>query len=257
MSISKLVLGLWPIAGVTTIGVTSQDARETLATAIENGITAFDTAYSYGFDGESDRLLGEFLGTDRDRFSIMGKVGQRWDNSRQRVVDGTPKQLTLDAEESLRRIGLDRFDTLYLHAPDPEVELVSLDAHKLWLLEDGHCVRTQVTTFCGVDEREHLGSVTFAAGSFETIRHLIDASEGYTLIPETYARTLSKATRRRSVRAFSDHAPIREVSLIHHKRLWKTDILDALETVVRSTIPRPLARVEATDEILPVRGVDE
>jgi len=146
---------------------------------------------------------------------------------------------------------------LYAHPDEPaleqlEVELETLDARKLWLLEDGHCVRTQVTTLCGLDEREHLGSVTFAAGSLETIRHMIDASEGYTLIPETYARTLSKSVRRRCVRAFCDRTPVREVSLVAHRRMWKTDILDALEAVVRVSIPRALARVGAS-EILPVR----
>ena len=152
------------------------------------------------------------------------------------------------------------YDPFYVYGhPDEallasaEVELEGLDPRKLWLLGDGHCVRTQVTSFCELNEREHLGSVSFAGGSFETLRHLIDASEGYTLIPETYARTLSKALRRRCVRAFSGRTPTREVSLIHHRRAWKTDILDALEIVIRATTPRAIARVEAGDEVLPVR----
>ena len=123
MSQSKIVFGLWPIAGITTVGVTEDDARATLAAAIEGGITTFDTAYSYGFDGESDRLLGEFVHAERDRFSVMGKVGQRWNADRERIVDGSRKQLTADAEESLRRLQLDAFDVLYLHAPDPQIPL--------------------------------------------------------------------------------------------------------------------------------------
>jgi LysR family hydrogen peroxide-inducible transcriptional activator len=147
---------------------------------------------------------------------------------------------------------------LYANAGDPllehaEVEVAELDPRKLWLLEDGHCFRAQVVSFCGVAERVHLGSVRFAGGSFETIRHLIDASEGYTLIPETYARTLPPAIRRRSVRAFASRTPTREVSLVHHRRSATGDILDALESAIRASIPRPLARVGADGEILPVR----
>lgn len=151
------------------------------------------------------------------------------------------------------------YDPFYLYAnagepllDDLEVDVESLDPQKLWLLEDGHCFRAQMLSFCGVAERVHLGSVRFAAGSFETIRHLIDASEGYTLIPETYARTLSPATRRRSVRAFEARTPTREVSLVHHRHSAKLDITAALEAAIHAHIPRALARVDADGEILPI-----
>lgn len=120
---SKLVLGLWPIAGITTLGVTSDDARATIAAAIDAGITKFDTAFSYGYDGESDRFLNEFLQTDRDRFQVLGKVGQRYGPDQKRVVDASPRQLTEDAELHLQRLGIETIDTLFLHSPDPEVPL--------------------------------------------------------------------------------------------------------------------------------------
>lgn len=118
-----VILGLWPIAGITTVGVTPDDARNTLAAAIDAGITAFDTAFSYGYDGESDRLLGRFVAADRDRFVVIGKVGQRWNNRRERVIDASPDSLTHDAELSLQRMGIDRFDLLMLHSPDPQVPI--------------------------------------------------------------------------------------------------------------------------------------
>lgn len=137
----NIVLGLWPIAGITTIGVTQEDARATIQAAIDAGIETFDTAYSYGFDGESDRLLGEYIRSDRDRFHIMGKVGQRWTKDRQRVVDGRRKQLINDADESLGRIGIEAFDTLFLHSPDPDVPLAE-SAGAMQVLQDaGLCRR--------------------------------------------------------------------------------------------------------------------
>ena len=151
------------------------------------------------------------------------------------------------------------YDPFYLYAnpaepllDDLEVDVDDLDPHKLWLLEDGHCVRTQVIGFCNMSERQHLGSVRFAGGSLETLRHLIDASEGYTLIPETYAQTLSRARRNRQVRAFSDTTPTREVSLVFHRRSAKTSITAALEDIVHDCIPRPY-RENEPDDVLPVR----
>lgn len=120
---SKLVLGLWPIAGITTIGVTSDDANATIAAAIDAGITTFDTAFSYGYDGESDRFLSPFLKADRDRFKVLGKIGQRYSPDKKRVVDASPSQLTADSELHLKRLGVETIDVLFLHSPDPNVPL--------------------------------------------------------------------------------------------------------------------------------------
>jgi len=120
-----IVLGLWPIAGVTTVGVTDADATATIQSAIDHGITRFDTAFSYGYDGESDKALRPFLRKDRDRYFVIGKVGQRWSQDKKRVIDGSKKQLVADAEVSLRRLGIERFDRLMLHSVDPNVEIES------------------------------------------------------------------------------------------------------------------------------------
>lgn len=143
-----VIFGLWPLSGMTTIGVTDRDRDETMAAAIESGLTAFDTAYSYGLDGESDRLLGRHIASDRDRFTVIGKVGQRWNGPGVRVVDGSPQTLVRDAETSLKRIGIDRFDLLMLHGIDPSVPVeVSAGAMEA-LLRRGLAARVGV---CNVD----------------------------------------------------------------------------------------------------------
>ncbi len=149
-------MGLWPIAGITTIGVTDEDATATIAAAIDAGITSFDTAFSYGYDGESDRYLGRAIGSQRERFHVMGKVGQRYDASRNRVVDSSPKQLIADAETSLSRIGIESFDILYLHSPDPNVPVEQSAAAIEQLRRRGLCKQvgvcnvnlTQLDQFC-------------------------------------------------------------------------------------------------------------
>ena len=147
----SIILGLWPVAGVTTVGVTRQDAESTIATAIECGITRFDTAFSYGYEGESDRLLGKFISQERDRFHVIGKVGQRWNGDRVRVVDGSPGTLIADAEKSLRRIGIERFDLLMLHSPDPDVAIEASAETLDGLRRRGLCRETGV---CNVDAEQ-------------------------------------------------------------------------------------------------------
>jgi aryl-alcohol dehydrogenase-like predicted oxidoreductase len=124
----SVIFGVWPLAGITSGAVEPETARQTIREAIESGIDTFDTAFSYGFNGEAERYLGEILAEYRNKpnspsLQVIGKVGQRWSTDRKRYTDASPNQLTADAEESLRRLGLEKFDCLLLHAIDPKVDL--------------------------------------------------------------------------------------------------------------------------------------
>lgn len=148
---------------------------------------------------------------------------------------------------------------VYLHPGDAllergELSGPELDRAHLWLLDDDHCVRNQVVKYCDAVGDTPLGSVRFAAGSLETLRGLIDAIGGYTLIPETYARTLPRGVQQRQVRPLGDPIPTREVSLILPHRSPRAAILDALEAAIRTSIPRPLRRTAPSPAVLPVRG---
>jgi len=139
-----VILGLWPVAGITTVGVSEADAKATMAAAVESGIRTFDTAFSYGYDGQCDRLLGRFIAKQRDQFTVIAKVGQRWNSQHQRLVDGSPETLIADAEASLKRIGIECFDTLMLHSPDPKVPIASSAAAIAGLQRRGLCRRIGV-----------------------------------------------------------------------------------------------------------------
>ena len=144
MSNPHIALGLWPIAGITTVGVSTSDANQTLSAAIESGITTFDTAFSYGYAGESDLILGRHLQGQRDDFTVIGKVGQRWNDRRERIIDGSRESLVADAEQSLRRMNLDYFDLLMLHSPDPNIPLEKSAEVIAELQQRGLCLRAGV-----------------------------------------------------------------------------------------------------------------
>ena len=181
-----IILGLWPIAGITTVGVSEAAAEATIATALAAGITQFDTAYSYGYDGQCDRLLGKFVAGDRDRYRIIGKVGQRWLPNRTRINDGSAPSLTRDAEESLRRSGIDHFDTLMLHAPDQNVSIeesaTALDALK----SRGLCRRIGV---CNVNVEQFLAfSMAAECSALQCPLNLMQQDNLHDLIPICWQR---------------------------------------------------------------------
>lgn len=126
LRVSPIALGLWPMAGITSLNVDDETSKSTIAKAIDLGVNFFDSAFSYGYQGQSDRILSEALlanGIPRERVLIASKVGMMWDAERNRLLDGRPETLTRHAEECLRRLRTDYLDLLYLHAPDPNVPI--------------------------------------------------------------------------------------------------------------------------------------
>ncbi len=118
LQVTRVGLGLWPIAGMTTREVTDRDSLATIKAALEGGINFFDTAYCYGMDGISERLLGQAVKDRRSRVVIATKCGVHWAQDGSRVNDASPDRLRFEFEESLQRLQMDYVDLLYLHSPD-------------------------------------------------------------------------------------------------------------------------------------------
>jgi aryl-alcohol dehydrogenase-like predicted oxidoreductase len=121
--VSPVALGCWPMAGMTRSGVTEADGLAVLEAALELGIQFLDTAYCYGQAGESERLIGRAIAGRRDEVVIATKCGLHWEPPRRQTHDARPERLQREIDESLRRLGTDHVELLYLHAPDPNTPL--------------------------------------------------------------------------------------------------------------------------------------
>jgi aryl-alcohol dehydrogenase-like predicted oxidoreductase len=121
-SIAPVALGCWPIAGVTTLDTNDVDSIATIQACFDLGINHLDTAYVYGRNGESEDLIRRALGTRRDEMFIATKCGVHYEGTGQ-VIDGRPETIRRECDESLRRLGTDRVELLYLHVLDPNVPL--------------------------------------------------------------------------------------------------------------------------------------
>ena len=124
LEVSAIALGCWPIAGMTSPGVNDEDSLATIRACFDLGINHLDTAYNYGRQGESERLIGRGIEGRRDEMVIATKAGLQWEpQGGQQLHDARPETLRRHCEESLRRLRTDRIDLFYLHAPDPAVSV--------------------------------------------------------------------------------------------------------------------------------------
>lgn len=121
LRVSPVAMGCWPITGITSLGVTREQGLATLQTAVDCGINFFDTAFMYGYDGESEQMIAEAIGNRRDELVIASKCGLHWSAERTGLKDGRPQTLKQQCETSLGRLQTDWIDLYYLHAPDPNV----------------------------------------------------------------------------------------------------------------------------------------
>ncbi|MGD0654811.1 MAG: aldo/keto reductase [Thermoguttaceae bacterium] len=135
MRISQVALGCWPMAGMTTPGVTEADGIAAIRACFELGVNHLDTAYMYGANGESERLIAKALGNRRAEMIIATKGGFHWGPDGSQVHDASPATLRRECEESLRRLDTDHVELYYLHAPDPKVPLAE-SAGELKRLKD-------------------------------------------------------------------------------------------------------------------------
>jgi aryl-alcohol dehydrogenase-like predicted oxidoreductase len=92
--------------------------RKVVHSALDAGITLFDTADIYGHRGGSETLLGEALGERRKDIVLVTKFGLPMDDSGRR--QGGSRRYVLEAiEASLKRLKTDWIDVYYYHRPDP------------------------------------------------------------------------------------------------------------------------------------------
>lgn len=137
LEVSPVAMGCWPIAGMTSPGTSEASSIATLRAAFAAGINFFDTAFAYGRDGESERLIRRALGAVRAQIIVATKVGIAWDNEGKQVVDGRPATLRRQLETSLARLGGNFVDVLYLHAPDRTLALEESAGALARLLAEG------------------------------------------------------------------------------------------------------------------------
>lgn len=114
-----------------------------------------------------------------------------------------------------------------------------LDINKLWLLEEGHCLRSQVINLCSLKKRSGAGNLEYEAGSIETLKSMVKLNNGLTIIPELALNNFSKSEMER-VRHFRSPAPSREISLVTFRHFVKKRLLDALQEEILMNIPNEM-----------------
>ncbi len=132
-----------------------------------------------------------------------------------------------------------------------EVFSDELPSDRLWVLQEGHCLRNQVFAFCHQKSRTH---AEYEAGSIDTLIRVVDANGGYTVIPELHLACLSES-QKANVRPITGRmpsvagdvlepcpacVPVREISLVILEDFVRERMLNIVADTVKTIIPAPM-----------------
>lgn len=114
-----------------------------------------------------------------------------------------------------------------------EMSATDMPLDKLWVLEEGHCLRNQVFNFC---VEKPVQNSTYEAGSIGTLVRIVDVNGGYTVIPELHVDLLSEE-QKKNLREIVKPEATREISVVIRHDFVREGILNAVAECIKEIIP--------------------
>ena len=137
LEVSALGLGCMGLSYGYGPATDKQEAISLIRTAVERGITFFDTAEAYG-PFTNEELVGEALAPFRGRVVIATKFGFKFGpNGEPQGTDSRPEHIKEVAEASLKRLKTDTIDLFYQHRVDPAVPIEEVAGAVKDLIQEG------------------------------------------------------------------------------------------------------------------------
>lgn len=126
-----------------------------------------------------------------------------------------------------------------------------IDPGKLWLMEEGHCFRSQIVNLCELRKATEMGTqFEYEAGSIETLRRMVELNDGITILPELTTMDMD-AKKMQLVRHFKKPAPMREVSVVVHRDFVKKRLIEALKESIVAAVPDKI-RKNKNQKVVPI-----
>jgi aryl-alcohol dehydrogenase-like predicted oxidoreductase len=136
LEVSALGLGCMSMSSGYGPPADRQEMIALIRTAVERGITLFDTAEAYG-PFTNEELVGEALAPVRDQVVIATKFGFTFEGGKQAGLDSRPAHIREVADASLKRLKTDRIDLFYQHRVDPTVPIEDVAGTVKELIQEG------------------------------------------------------------------------------------------------------------------------
>ena len=123
-----------------------------------------------------------------------------------------------------------------------------LNGEQLWLLDEGHCFPDQLMRFCQM-KSARASQLAYHLGSMETFMRMVESGKGVTFIPELAVLQLGDI-QKELVRPFAIPCPTRQIVMLTNKNFIRHTLLEALTKEIKSSIPKEMLSLKATQAIV-------
>lgn len=117
LRVSEICLGTMSFGGAWGFGADEKESHRVLGAYAEAGGNFVDAANKYQ-EGQSEEIVGSFLGSERDRWVVATKYSLTMRSGDPNAAGNSRKNMRQSVESSLRRLGTDYLDILWVHAWD-------------------------------------------------------------------------------------------------------------------------------------------
>lgn len=130
-----------------------------------------------------------------------------------------------------------------------------IDLGRIWLLNEGHCMRNQVLDLCS-DQIQRLQAnrpYRYESSNVETLRKMVDKNKGLTILPELATFEFNEDQQDR-VRYFDEPEPVREISLITNGHFVRLSVLQTLMDEIIALVPEKMRVQKKNRKILRIQS---
>ena len=128
-----------------------------------------------------------------------------------------------------------------------------VDVNKVWLLEEGNCLRTQFENICNLKENSlKPKTLDFMASNINTLVQMVDKVGGLTVLPELAVSQLQK-NQKDKIHPFKKPFSSREISMIYYKPTYKQKILDELVKSIKTSLEPKLNYTQFPQDFVKIK----
>ena len=117
-----------------------------------------------------------------------------------------------------------------------------IDINRLWLIKEGHCLRSQTLNLCELQRAEaKKHNLEYEAGSIESLLQIVEMNAGITIVPELAVINFDE-NKKQQLREFKPPVPVREISLVTYRHFVKSKLLNVLKQEIIDSVQQYLPK---------------
>ena len=129
-----------------------------------------------------------------------------------------------------------------------ELHLEDIDYSKLWLLNEGNCIRDQINNFCDISRVDDKKIFYYNSNSIESLIRIVDSRGGFTILPELTTLSLDEHQIQQTLPIFPK---AREIGVVYSKSSFKERFVLKMMEYIKNNIPKKMLSSEGLEVMDP------